>query len=121
MQPLTNLDAVKSTFGQTALTDDVITQFIADATVQITIDNLPDVYQELATRYFACHLMFVAQQQSANSIENVTSVQAGPLKKTYGSYSGSKGVYNDRWEQLYQELKFNIQTAGVDAPVAKFM
>lgn len=121
MQPLTTLSVVKSTFGQTDLNDEAIAQFIADATVQITIDSLPDVYQEIATRYFACHLMFVAQQQSANSIQNVTSVQVGTLKKTYGSYSGAKGVYNDRWEQLYQELKINIQTSGVDAPIVKFM
>lgn len=121
MTPLTTIESVLTTFGSTDISHDTINLLINDASLQVVLDKFPIDFQELATRYFTCHLMFLQSQQTSSAMQGVTMESVGSLKKQYSAYSGAKGVFNDRWEQLYLTLKQDVQTNGVGSNLAKFI
>lgn len=108
-------------YGDTDIQDELITQFIQDASMQVQLDNFSINFQEIATRYWTCHLLFLREQANdENAKTNVTLNQVGELKQQFSSYSGSKSEYNDRYEQLYDKLKEDVANDGSTDNMAFF-
>lgn len=121
MTTFTTVSAVRMQYGDTDIEDDVLTQLIQDASMQVQLDAFPVNFQEIATRYWTCHLLFLREQSVDDSAKtNITLAQVGDVKTEYGSYSGSKDMYNDRYEQLYDKLKDDVANNGATDNMARF-
>lgn len=121
MTAYTTISAVRMQYGDTDIQDDVLNQFIQDASMQVQLDNFSINFQEIAARYWTCHLLYLREQANdENAKANVTVEQVSGIKRQFSSYSGSKSEYNDRYERLYDKLKEDVANDGSTDNMAVF-
>ena len=119
----TTVEAVKNYFGKAriadnGISDDQLLQVIADSSIQVKADGVPESYQEYAERLWACHMLQLGISQSGSSGEGVLLEQVGALKTQYKAYSGSQSEYGDRYEEAYAKL---LNSLGFGNGTARFM
>lgn len=118
----TTVEAVKLLIGdefiaENSIDDKLIISDIADASMQVDIDNLPVKYQEYAARLFTCHLLISTVQSRNSSNSDVSMEKVGPLQTQYRAYTGDSR-YNDRFEELYKKL---LERLGLGGNIGRFV
>ena len=107
--PYTTKEKVKTTFAMAEnIKNEILDLLISDAGLKVDIDQFPNSLKEQATRLYVCHLIIVKNQTLNANDKNVVLEELGPLKRQYAKYDGSKNIYNDRYQKLYDELLNSI-------------
>lgn len=120
VEALTTIDKVKSTAPELvgSLSDDTLTTFIEDASLQVVVDRFPEAVRvgngdvdirELAARYLACHLA----SMDTPGAKGVTSEQVDVIRRTYADKTASGWLNSSIWGQLYLRLYEQYAGGGV--------
>lgn len=106
MDPLTTVLRVKTILGSATeefeVTDEQIAMCIDDAGVEVIHEGFPSNVQEIATRYFAAHLLALTSNAAAKGI---SMEKVGDLQTQYASTATVQHWYQQtRWGAEYYRL-----------------
>lgn len=98
---LTSLERVRLLSDDfAAISDERLTMYIEDASLEVSSLNLPEQYQERLTRYLAAHLIALSIQKDQVVVREKVDV----IERQYSDPNKNLGILSTKFGQEYQRM-----------------
>ncbi|MFJ6210591.1 DUF4054 domain-containing protein [Lysinibacillus sp. NPDC092081] len=99
--PLTSIERIRMLSDEfTSVSDERLTMYIEDASLEVSSLNAPELYQERLTRYLAAHLAILSVSKDQTVIREKMDI----IERQYSDPSKNIGLLATRWGQEYQRI-----------------
>lgn len=103
---LTTIERVKLLSDEfESISDDRLTMYIEDASLEVSSLNVPELYQERLTRYFAAHLTLL----STTSQQMVIREKVDVIERQYSDSSKNFDLLATKFGQEYKRMLDELQ------------
>lgn len=108
MPALTTIERVRMLGDEfTNITDERLTLYIEDASLEVSSLQVPEEQQERLARYLAAHLASMSQASAQLVIKEKLDV----IERQYSDTSQNKGILSTKYGQEYQRLLLEVEEA----------
>lgn len=98
---LTSIERIRLLSDEfTTITDERLTMFIEDASLEVTSLSIPEQYHERLTRYFAAHLAVLSITKDQSVIREKVDV----IERQYSDPNKNIGLLATKYGQEYQRM-----------------
>ncbi|UPW82329.1 DUF4054 domain-containing protein [Lysinibacillus sp. Ag94] len=99
--PLTSIERIRMLSDEfTSISDERLTMYIEDASIEVSSLSAPEIYRERLARYLAAHLAVLSISKDQTVIREKMDV----IERQYSDPSKNIGLLATRWGQEYQRI-----------------
>ncbi|MFA1738016.1 DUF4054 domain-containing protein [Lysinibacillus fusiformis] len=98
---ITSIDRIRMLSDEfTSISDDRLTMYIEDASLEVSSLSVPELYQERLVRYLAAHLAVLSVAKDQTVIREKVDV----IERQYSDPNNNIGLLGTKYGQEYQRI-----------------